>query len=114
MKKDCVLLVTSKGIGKGEEKLGVKLLASYFHVLDEGVELPTHILFMHEGVKLVAEDTPVLSVLQNIVAKGVEIISCGTCLDYFNIKDQVKVGKIGNMYETKDILAGAGKVINLG
>lgn len=114
MKNDYVLLVTSNKIGKGEEKLGIKLMDSYFYVLNEGEELPTHIVFMHEGVKLAVEDTPVLPSLRDLEAKGVKILSCGTCLDYYNIKDKLKVGKVGNMYGARDILAGAGKVINLG
>jgi len=114
VKKDCVLLVTSTGIGKGDEKLGLKLMAAYFYVLNEGKELPSNIIFMHEGVKLTTEDTPVLTSLLDLEAKGVKIFSCGTCLEYYNLKDKLKVGKVGNMYGTKDILAAAGKVINLG
>ncbi|QNB48049.1 sulfurtransferase-like selenium metabolism protein YedF [Thermanaerosceptrum fracticalcis] len=114
MNKDYVLLITSPGIGKGEEKLGKKLMTSYLHCLNEGEDLPSHILFLHEGVKLVVEETPVLTLLQSLAAKGVKILACGTCLDYFQIKDQVKVGEIGNMYGTRDILAWAGKVITIG
>lgn len=114
MKKDCVLLVTSNRIGKGEEKLGAILMNSYFHVLNEGGELPSCIILMHEGVRLAVEETPVLALLRDFEAKGIQIFSCGTCLDYFNLKDKLKVGRVGNMYGTRDMLAGAGKVITLG
>ena len=114
MRQDYVLLITSTSIGKSEEKLGKKLMASYLHCLHESEDLPSYILFLHEGVKLVVEDTPVLALLQNLAGKGVKILACGTCLDYFQIKDQVKVGEVGNMYGTRDILAKAGKVITIG
>lgn len=114
MSQKFVLFVNSTGIGQGEEKLGEKLMTAFFQVLDEGQDLPTHILFIHEGVKLTVEDTPILAVLKNLGQKGVEILSCGTCLDYFNLKDQVKAGKVGNMYGIKDILTQADKIINLG
>jgi selenium metabolism protein YedF len=109
-----VLFVTGKTIGQGEEKLGEKLLTAFFQVLEEGEDLPAHILLMHEGVKLSVEETPVLDVLKVLERKGVKIFSCGTCLDYYNIKDQLKVGQVGNMYGIKDILVKADKIINLG
>lgn len=109
-----ILLVTSKGFGKGEELLGEKLMHSYFYSLSEGDNLPTHILLLHEGVKLVTEDTPVLSILKKLSEKGVILYACGICLDYLNLKDQVKVGEIGNMYLNMDLMAQADKVITLG
>ncbi|RJE48197.1 MULTISPECIES: sulfurtransferase-like selenium metabolism protein YedF [unclassified Dehalobacter] len=109
-----VLLVTSKGFGKGEEILGEKLMYSYLYSLSEGDYLPSHILFLHEGVKLVTEDAPVLNILKSLAEKGVNLYACGICLDFYNLKDQVKVGEIGNMYLNMDIMAQAEKVITLG
>jgi len=109
-----VLLITSKGFGKGEEILGEKLMYSYLYSLSEGDHLPSHILFLHEGVKLVTADAPVLNILKTLVDKGVTIYACGICLDFYNLKDQVKVGEIGNMYLNMDIMAEAEKVITLG
>lgn len=111
--KDYVLLVTSSSIGKGEEKLGQKLMAAYFHALNEGHDLPTHILLLHEGVKLAVEQTPLLANLQNLEEKGVKILACGTCLDYYGIKDKLQVGLVGNMFGTRDLLAQGEKVIQL-
>lgn len=113
MNSNYVLLITSKALGKGEEALGEKLLAAYLHTLTEGENLPSHIIMMHSGVKLVVEETAVLESLKLLQARGVALYACGTCLDYYGIKDQVKVGEVGNMYLTRDILAQAGKVIRL-
>lgn len=114
MSKDYVLLVTGKGLGKGDEALGEKLMGAFFYSLNESTHLPSHILFLHGGVKLAVEDSPTIAVLNELEAKGVQIYACGTCLDYYGFRDQLKAGKTGNMYMTRDILAQAGKVINLG
>lgn len=111
---DYVLLVTSKEIGKGDEILGQKLMHSYFFSLSEGDALPSHILFLNQGVKLVTEDTPIISILQSLADKGVSLLACGTCLDYYNLKNQLKVGEIGNMYMSRDIMASSPKVITIG
>lgn len=112
---DYVLLVTSKGIGKGDTILAEKLMYSYLYALCEGGDsLPSHILFLNEGVKLVTEETSVVPVLKDLVEKGVTIYACGLCLDYYNLNDQVKVGEIGNMYLNQDVMAKAGNVITLG
>lgn len=113
MKTNYVLFITSKALGKGDEVLGEKLLAAYLHTLTEGENLPSSILLMHTGVKLVVEESTALEDLKVLQAKGVEIYACGTCLDFYGIKDQIKVGQVGNMYLSRDILAQAGKVINL-
>lgn len=111
---DYVLFVTSKALGKSEEILGEKLMHSYFYSLSEGDDLPSHILLLHEGVKLATEDNPVLPLLQKLAERGVTIYSCGICLDYYRVKDDLKVGEVGNMYSNMEIMAKAGKVITLG
>lgn len=111
---DYVLVVTSQEIGKGDEDLGRKLMYSYIFSLSEGDALPSHILFLNQGVKLVTEDTPIISIFQNLADKGVSLFACGTCLDYYDLKNQLKLGEIGNMYLTRDIIAQASKVITLG
>ncbi|KUO59468.1 MAG: SirA family protein [Gracilibacter sp. BRH_c7a] len=109
---DYVLLVTNKEFGKGDEILGQKLMDSYFYCLSEGDNLPSHILFLNQGIKLLTEDTPIISIFQSLADKGVSLYACGTCLDYYKLK--LKVGEIGNMYLTQDIIAKAPKVITIG
>ncbi len=111
---DYILLVTSKELGKGDEILGEKLMYSYFYSLSEGDTLPSHILFLNQGVKLNTEDSPIISILQSLADKGVTIYTCGLCLDYYHLNDQVKVGEIGNMYLNMEIMAQTQKVITLG
>jgi hypothetical protein len=68
---------------------------------------------MNSGVKLACEGSEVLEDLQELAAKGADILSCGTCLDYFAIKKKLKVGKVSNMYEILNSLAQAGKMIKI-
>lgn len=110
---DYVLLVTSKALGKGEETLGEKLMHSYFYSLSEGDDLPSHILLLHEAVKLATEDAPVLPLLQKLAGRGVTIYACGICLDYYRVQDELKVGEVGNMYTNMEIMAEARNVITL-
>jgi peroxiredoxin family protein len=68
---------------------------------------------MNSGVKLVVEGSEALENIQKLSELGIEIISCGTCLDYYNIKDKLKVGIIGNMYTIVEYMNNAAKVINI-
>ena len=111
---DYVLLVTSKEFGMGDKILGEKLMYSYFYSLSEGDVLPSHILFLNEGVKLTTEETPTIPILQSLVDKGVTLYVCGLCLDYYNLNKEIKVGEIGNMYLNQEIMAQASKVITIG
>lgn len=109
-----VLLVTSKTLGKTDPILGEKLMFSYFYSLSEGDLFPSHILLLNEGVKLATEDTPFIPLFKHLIEKGVEVYACGLCLDYYQTKDELKVGEVGNMYLNQEIMANAGNVISLG
>lgn len=108
-----VLLVTSEGIGQGSEELGQVLTRALFHTLGEMDTLPATAIFMNAGVKLTVTGSPVLDDLKALEARGVELFSCGTCLKYFELLDQLAVGKVSNMYEIAEFLMGAGKVVRL-
>jgi intracellular sulfur oxidation DsrE/DsrF family protein len=75
--------------------------------------LPDTIIFFNSGVKLVVEGSAVLEDLQSLCELGVEIVACGTCLGHYDLKAQVAVGEISNMYTIAETMLGAGKVINL-
>ncbi|MHB1480801.1 MAG: DsrE family protein, partial [Bellilinea sp.] len=79
---------------------------------DAGV-LPAKILFYTDGVKLVCQGSPVLTLLEELEAKGVELILCKTCLDYFNLTQKVKVGIVGGMPDIIEAMTKAVKVISL-
>ena len=108
-----VLLVGSDVMGRGPEELGWVLIRGFFHTLGETEPLPETIIFLNTGVRLVADSSPVLEDLRALQDAGVQILACGTCLDYFGLKGQVAVGQISNMYTIAETLLAAGKVISL-
>ncbi|NLW39639.1 MAG: sulfurtransferase-like selenium metabolism protein YedF [Tissierellia bacterium] len=96
--KDLTIAFTSNLMGKGSEELGKILMKSFVYTLTEATPYPSTLVFFNSGVYLTCEGSEVLEDLRKLEAEGVEIISCGTCLDYYEIKDKLKVGEISNMY----------------
>ncbi len=111
---DYVLLITSDTLGQGSKELGKKLMNSYLHCLSQSETLPSHILFMNYGVNLVLDNSDVLEELDTLQNNGVQLKACGTCLDYYEVKERVAVGQIGNMYTSVDLMNTAAKVITIG
>ena len=111
--RDTVILVNNNGMGKGPQDLQFTLIGKYLELLDLQNDLPAAICFYTEGVRLVTEGSPVIDKLKALEAKGVRLIVCSTCLNYFGLVEKVKIGIVGGM---GDILAAqwqAGKVITL-
>lgn len=110
---DFIILVTSQYMGKGSDELGGILMKGFFYALSESYNLPQAVIFMNSGVKLAVEGTEILESLSALESKGVEILSCGTCLDYFNLKDKLVKGGVTNMYTIVERLNEAKKVITI-
>src|SRR5512139_2203776 len=92
---DSVILFTNYGMGNGPEELRLILAGKYLNIINQYEELPGAICFYTEGVKLVIEGSPVLDQLHALEKRGVRLIACSTCLDYFGLADKVKVGIVG-------------------
>lgn len=109
-----VLLVASEHMGQGEHaELGTILVRAFFHTLGEVEPLPETIVFLNSGVKLVVGGSPVVEDLNALCGQGIEVLACGTCLDYYGLKDRLAVGQVSNMYTIAETLLGAGKVVKL-
>jgi intracellular sulfur oxidation DsrE/DsrF family protein len=108
-----VILVTNDGMGKADTELQHKLAGTYFRLINEHDLLPAVICFYTDGVKLVCEGSPVLDVLRDLEEKGVRLVVCSTCLNYFELTDQVAVGIVGGMADIIDAQWQAEKVITL-
>ena len=108
-----VLLVGSDQFGSGDEALGQLLMATFINTLAEAKLKPSKILFINRGVMLTTEGSRVLDTLKQLENEGVEIFSCGTCLNHYQLKEKLKVGKITNMYEIVDSLLTAQKVVRI-
>ena len=108
-----VLVVPSDIMGRGEPELGNILIRGFFHSLGEVEPLPRTILFFNTGVKLACQGSPVLDDLCALEAEGVEMLVCGTCLGYFEIKEELAAGQVSNMYDIAETMLRAGKVVSL-
>ena len=102
---------TSEQMGAGPAELGQILVQGCINTIKEIAPIPTSIVFYNSGVKLTVDGSPVLQSLRELEAAGVKILVCGTCANYFQIKDQVGVGIISNMYAILEALSQAGHVI---
>lgn len=110
---DTVILITRNGMGDAEPALQQKLITTYFKLLDENNILPAVICFYANGVKLVVEGSPVLDSLKSLETKGVRLVLCSTCLDFYGLADKVQVGIVGGMTDIIEAQRLAGKVISL-
>ena len=108
-----VILVSSDKLGTGDDKLGSILMKSYMFALSEADVIPKTLLFLNSGVKLTTEGTDVLESLKKLQEKGTNIMSCGTCLDFYNLKDKVVIGTVTNMYTIVDAMNKSSNTIKL-
>ena len=110
-KGDLVVVVSSDRMGTGNDELGKVLIKGFIFAVTQLDTLPKAMLFYNGGVTLTTEGSPALEDLKSLEAQGVEILSCGTCLDYYGLKDKLVVGTVTNMYNIVETQAKAAKVI---
>ena len=108
-----VYFVSSNVLGQGSPDLGLTLMKSLMTTLDEMNPPPRALAFLNSGVYLTCEGSEVLAKLQNMHSRGVKILSCGTCLEYYKLKEKLAVGKISNMFDINNLLIGPEKVITI-
>ncbi len=111
--RSTVLLVTHEGMGKADKTLQLRLFEKFLRLLIDSDLLPNAICFYTEGVRLVVEGSPVLPLLQEMSDKGVRLIVCSTCLEYFGLMGKVEVGIEGGMPDIIEAQFQAEKVITI-
>lgn len=109
--KKLLVFIDGETVGRGSEELGQILMRSFLITLKELNPLPWRIIFINSGVKLAVEGSPYLDPLNDLLALGVEILCCGTCLDYYKLKEKLKAGRISNMFEIASSFLEASSVI---
>ncbi len=108
---DLVVAITSDVMGSGNDELGAVLIKGFVFALTQLPKLPAAVICYNGGVKLTAEGSPCLEDLKKMEEQGVEILSCGTCLNYYGLGDKLAVGSVTNMYSIVEKLANASSVI---
>jgi len=108
-----IIFITSDRLGAGDKRLGEILIKAFLNTIWEAEKKPDSVILINNGVKLSTEGSEALDTLELLVKEGIQIISCGTCLAYYNLTDKLKVGLASNMYEIVKILLDAHKIIKI-
>ncbi len=111
LRGDTVIAIASECMGNGDDQLGATLMKGFIYAVSQQEELPAAMLFYNSGAKLTAEGAVSVEDLKNLEAQGVEILTCGTCANYFGLEGKQAVGSITNMYVIVEKLTSAAKVI---
>lgn len=97
-RKNMVVVISSDTMGNGDDELGRILMKGFIFALTQQDELPSTVLLYNGGAKLSCEDAPTLEDLKSLEAQGVEIMTCGTCLNHYGLTEKLQVGSVTNMY----------------
>ena len=101
-------------VGDGDETLGKSLMKMALYTLSESGNPPAHLLFMNSGVKLVAGgEQAIIDSVSSLIAQGTEVLVCGTCLDFYGLKERLAVGEVSNMYDILGRMQESSKTITL-
>jgi selenium metabolism protein YedF len=111
--ENTVIQITNNGMGKGDPALQHKLIVKYLELIQMNESLPNAITFYTDGVKLVVEGSPALEQLRALESKGVRLIVCSTCLEYYDLTEKVQVGVVGGMTDIIEAQTKAEKVITI-
>ena len=113
-------ILLSIGVGKPSsisisavkyDELGAALMKAFIHTIPDLDYLPDTLIFYNTGVKLAVQNSDVLDDLEKLQESGVELLVCGTCAKFFNIKEEISVGIISNMYDIAGAMAKAGRIV---
>ncbi|MCW8141921.1 MAG: DsrE family protein [Planctomycetota bacterium] len=107
-----VVIIPSDGMGRGDDALGQKILASFLGKAG-ALEGLAAVCLYNGGVKLLVEGSPALQGLAALEARGVDVVACGTCVDHFGLRERVRVGVVGTMDDIVSRLDRAAKVVTL-
>ena len=111
LRGDTVIAIASECMGNGDDQLGATLMKGFIYAVSQQEELPSAMLFYNSGAKLTAEGAVTVEDLKNLEAQGVEILTCGTCANFFGLEGKQAVGSFTNMYVIVEKLTAASKVI---
>lgn len=110
---DTVLVIASDAMGRGEDELGRALMGNFLYALAESDDLPGKILLYNTGVRLATVNGDAAADLKKLEERGVAVLVCGLCLNYFGLTEKLKAGSVSNMYAIVEAKLAAGKIISI-
>ena len=109
--KGLIVVLSSDQMGSGDEVLGILLMKGFVYALSHQEQLPEKVLMYNSGAFLSCEGSDSLEDLRELEAQGVEILTCGTCLNHYHLEDKLQVGGVTNMYDITESLLQAKQII---
>lgn len=109
--KHTIVVVSSDRMGSGNDELGKVLIKGFIFAVTQLEKLPEKMLFYNGGAVLTCEGADTLEDMKSLEAQGVEILTCGTCLDYYGMKEKLQVGSVTNMYAIVEAMSQADRII---
>lgn len=110
-KKNTVVVISSAAMGHGGDELGTALMKGFIFALGQQEQLPSTILFYNGGASITCEGSVSLEDLRSMEAQGVEILTCGTCLNFYGLTEKLAVGQVTNMYTIVEKMTGADLIV---
>ncbi len=107
-----IVVISSDRMGAGNDELGKVLIKGFIFAITQLDKLPKTMLFYNGGATLTAEGSDSLEDLKHLEEQGVEILTCGTCLNYYGLTEKLQVGNVTNMYTIVEKMTQADKIIN--
>lgn len=111
VKKNTLVVISSNTMGEGNPELGKTLLKGFIYALAQQDELPDQMLFYNGGAYLTCEGSPSLEDLKSLEEQGVEIRTCGTCLNFYGLTEKLQVGEVTNMYDIVERMSKADRIL---
>lgn len=107
------IAIGSNKMGEGDDQLGKILMKSYLFALSESDIIPNSLIFLNSGVYLIEENSNTLDSVKKLRERGVDILVCGTCVEFYGIEKNIGVGEVSNMYSIVEIMNQADKLLKL-
>jgi selenium metabolism protein YedF len=107
------LLIASDRLGDGSPELGKLLMKNLIITLLETPKYPGRIFLINSGVLLAIEGSELVAPFAALANRGVEICSCGVCLDYYSVRERLAVGSVTNMYTIAEAMATQAGIMKL-
>lgn len=106
-----VIAIQKQSLGGGDDDLGELLMKGFINTLPDLDRKPEQLVFLNSGISLTLKDSPVLDALRRLQDGGTKILVCGTCLDFYDKKQELAAGIVSNMYDILEVLSNSGKVL---
>lgn len=108
-----VLFIGADEVGRGDRELGTTLAKAFLYACTENEDRPDLVIFMNSGVRLVTENDETAAHVRTLEGEGAEVLVCGTCLDFYGLKELLQAGRVSNMYEIQSALTSADRLVSL-